>query len=85
MGRTLLCFSGDLVSGPTFGTPSFHNLGKQSSVTRMWVTPDEGALGFDPGGSGRCQKGFKQRRHISRCVLSKILSAEPKSRQDDTS
>lgn len=69
MGGTLLCLSGDLVSGPTFGASSLHNLGKQSGVTGMWVAPAEGALGFDPGGSGKYQKGFKQRRHTSRRVL----------------
>lgn len=45
----------DLDSHPNFGTTSFHNLGKQFSVTRMWAAPQEGrehdvAFGVSPEG-----------------------------------
>lgn len=62
--------SEDLGSHPNFGTTSLHHLGKQFSVTGMWVAPREGweravAFGFYPEGGEKCLK----RRHIIRSVL----------------
>lgn len=62
--------SEDLDSHPNVGTTSFHDLGKQFSVTRMWVAPREGwehdvALGVSPEDGEKCRK----RRHIVGRVL----------------
>ena len=49
----------DLGSHPNFGTSSFHNVGKQFSVTGMWVSPRKGwehhvACGVYPEGGEKC-------------------------------
>lgn len=47
----------------------------------MWVAPQEGwerdvAFGFYPEGGGK----YLKRRHIIKCVLQKVLSAEHRAR-----